>query len=166
MPRRHAGRGIKLHRNYTVDEAARVMQVAEGTVRRWIKNGLPAITDRKPTLILGPDLIEFLDRRRGERRRLRLHEFFCFTCKEPRMPAFSAVEVHGDKSSSNLRAICGHCTGLMRKRFSWQSLDALRPLVEVTIKRADEDLGDSPEACSNDHLEKADQSHAQTQPKK
>jgi hypothetical protein len=34
------GRGIKLHRNYTVDEAARALGCSKGTVRRWLKIGL------------------------------------------------------------------------------------------------------------------------------
>jgi excisionase family DNA binding protein len=39
-------RSIKIHRNYTVEEAARTTGCAKGTIRRWIKSGaLPAITD-------------------------------------------------------------------------------------------------------------------------
>ena len=62
MPRRRCPgrRGIKIHRNYTVDEVARIRGVAKITVRRWIKGGLPALTDRKPTLILGEDFAQFL----------------------------------------------------------------------------------------------------------
>jgi excisionase family DNA binding protein len=55
-------RSIKIHRNYTVEEAARVTGCAKGTIRRWIKSGaLPAITDRKPNLILGGDLFDYTD---------------------------------------------------------------------------------------------------------
>ena len=53
-------RAVKMHRNYTVDEAARVLGRDKGTIRRWIAKGLPAIKDQKPHLILGTDLIEFL----------------------------------------------------------------------------------------------------------
>lgn len=45
---------VKVHRSYTVDEAARLLGVTKGTIRRWIGAGLPAITDRKPFLILAP----------------------------------------------------------------------------------------------------------------
>lgn len=42
-------RAIKIHRNYTVEQAASVTGCAKGTIRRWIKSGaLPAITNRKP----------------------------------------------------------------------------------------------------------------------
>ena len=50
--RRPNWRGVRRHRSYSVDEAARTVDVAKGTVRRWTKAGLPAITDRKPALTL------------------------------------------------------------------------------------------------------------------
>lgn len=57
-------RSIKLHRSYTVDEASRTIGSAKGTIRRWIKSGaLPALTDQKPNLILGEDLIDYLKAR-------------------------------------------------------------------------------------------------------
>jgi excisionase family DNA binding protein len=57
-------RSIKIHRNYTVEEAARATGCAKGTIRRWIKSGaLPAITDRKPNLVLGGDLFDYLKAR-------------------------------------------------------------------------------------------------------
>jgi hypothetical protein len=57
-------RSIKIHRNYTVEEAAHVTGSTKGTIRRWIKSGaLPAITDLKPNLILGGDLFDYLKAR-------------------------------------------------------------------------------------------------------
>ena len=47
-------KGIKTHRNYTVDEVAKALGVSKGTVRRWIKCGLPVLKERKPMLILAP----------------------------------------------------------------------------------------------------------------
>ena len=62
MARRSSSRGVKLHWNYSVEEAARATGNCKGTVRRWLKDGLPAITDQKPLLILGGDLIDYLKR--------------------------------------------------------------------------------------------------------
>jgi len=70
--RRPSRRAVKLHRNYTVDEAARVLGISKGTVRRWVKTGLAAITDRKPILILGGDLIAFIDARLATKQRCQL----------------------------------------------------------------------------------------------
>ena len=40
-------RRVKVHRNYTVEEVAKLFQVHKNTVRDWLKVGLP--TDRWPT---------------------------------------------------------------------------------------------------------------------
>lgn len=52
-----SGRAVKIHRSYTVEEAARATGYAKGNVRRWVSSGLlPALTDQRPHLILGADL--------------------------------------------------------------------------------------------------------------
>jgi excisionase family DNA binding protein len=71
-------RSVKIHRNYTVEEAAHITGSAKGTIRRWIKSGaLPAITDRKPNLILGGDLFDYLKARATSGPKLRLNECYC-----------------------------------------------------------------------------------------
>jgi DNA-directed RNA polymerase specialized sigma24 family protein len=42
--KRPTGQRIKTHRSYDVTEAARALGVAKGTVRRWLKDGLPCRT--------------------------------------------------------------------------------------------------------------------------
>jgi hypothetical protein len=44
---------VKLHRSYSVEQAAKGLNVHKNTVRRWIKDGLPTVGDRGQTLILG-----------------------------------------------------------------------------------------------------------------
>ena len=54
MRKRQHRRMVKIHRSYTVDEAARGLGVAKGTVRRWLNSGkLSAIEGLRPALILG-----------------------------------------------------------------------------------------------------------------
>ena len=61
MATRHPNyRLAKIHRNYTVEEVARLFGVHRNTVREWIKRGLPTSDDKRPKLILGRDLIAFL----------------------------------------------------------------------------------------------------------
>jgi excisionase family DNA binding protein len=59
---------VKALRTYTIDEAARTLEVHRNTVRHWIKAGLRVIDDKRPILILGSDLAEYLLRRREARR--------------------------------------------------------------------------------------------------
>jgi hypothetical protein len=58
--RRPDRRRVKLLRSYTIDEAARTLEVHRNTVRHWIKAGLRVIDDKRPILILGSDLADFL----------------------------------------------------------------------------------------------------------
>jgi hypothetical protein len=65
MGARHPNpRLVKIHRNYSVEDIARLFGVHKNTVRSWLKQGLAAIDDRRPTLILGRELMRFLQERR------------------------------------------------------------------------------------------------------
>lgn len=139
MPRRaKSHRGVRRHRNYTVDDAALASGVARGTVRRWLKNGgLPAITDRRPYLILGEDLAAYLTDRKAPRQRCQLVECFCFACRAPRAPAGRMVELdHVTATTGNMKALCETCLGIMHKRLSLRKLPDLKSLVDVTIVQA------------------------------
>jgi hypothetical protein len=57
--RRLNPRRVKVHRNYTVEEVAKLYGVHKNTVRDWLKAGLPKIDGRRPILILGRQLAGF-----------------------------------------------------------------------------------------------------------
>ncbi|MES0096396.1 helix-turn-helix domain-containing protein [Mesorhizobium sp. M0019] len=159
--RRPSMRGVKMHRNYTVEETARATGACKGTVRRWLKHGLPAMTDQKPALILGGDLIDFLKRRTQPRQVCRPHECYCFSCRQPKAPAFAAVEfLPLTRSSGNLRALCESCSTVMHKRVATAKLDHLVTLVDVTVMQGRERLADSRQPCLNDHVIKEPEAHA------
>ena len=125
---------IKRHRSYSFDEAARILGVAKGTLRRWVIDGLPILTDQRPHLILGADLIDFLEKRRSRQQKCKLPECFCFRCRTPRMPAFGAVEIFAVKGGSgNLRALCECCSTVMHKRVAATKLGELSKLVDVSL---------------------------------
>jgi hypothetical protein len=150
MARRPNGRAIKKHRSYTVDEAARTLKVAKGTVRRWLKTGLPALTDQRPALILGHELIGFLDGRRHDRQTCELHQGFCFSCRAPRDPAFGEVEIRPKtRAAVMMRALCAT---VMHKPVSLARLPDLKAKVTVTIMQEHGRIDDGRSACPNDHL--------------
>jgi excisionase family DNA binding protein len=130
-PSRHR---VKIHRSYAVDEVARLLGVAKGTVRRWIKGGLTALTDQKPALILGEDLVQFLASRKAPRKKCGPAECYCVKCREPRKPAGEMAEfIPLTPKTGNLRAICPTCGRLMHKRIRCEALDSLSALLDVTI---------------------------------
>ena len=110
-------RRVKIHRCYTIDELARVLGVAKGTVRRWIKSGLPALRDQKPVLILGEDALHFLAARKRSRSKCEPDECDCVKCRTPRRPAGDMAEfVPLTDTTGNLRGICPDCGSLMHKQ--------------------------------------------------
>jgi hypothetical protein len=125
---------INIHRGYSVDEVARARGVTKGTVRRWTKSGLPAITDQKPLLILGEDLVEFLAKRKAPSQRCSPFECYCVKCRAPRKPAGDIAEyIPLAPKTGNLRAICPVCFRLMHKRIRCDALEPLLEALTVTI---------------------------------
>lgn len=158
-PRR---RSIKIHRTYTVEEAARATGSAKGTVRRWIKSGaLPALTDQKPTLILGGDLYDYLKSRASSGPKLQLHECYCLKCRAARSPAEGVADyVPLTNSTGNLRARCCTCTTLMHKAVSLATLGALAGVLAVTVRQATKHITDTIKPSLDDHLAQELESHA------
>ena len=153
--------GIKIHRNYTVDEVSRALDVAPITVRRWLKAGLPALTERKPALILGADVIEYLDARRTPATRCQPNECYCVKCRVPRVPAGLMAEyVPITATTGNLRGLCPECGTLMHKRVAVASIPALRQFFDLTIMKEAPPITGRDKACLNDNLERDVKNHA------
>ncbi len=153
MPKRANWRSIKRHRNYTVEEASVALKICRGTVRRWIKNGLPALTDQRPKLILGDDLIEYLKRTNKPAQKCEAQQCYCFKCRKPRNPAFNMLEYHPfNATNGQLRALCAECSTVMNKGASQAGLARIRPEFSIEIRRADQRLNNGTDPPLNDHL--------------
>lgn len=136
MAKRVNSRKIKRHRNYTVDEAARALGVTKPTVRNWINDGLPALKDQKPFLIIGSDLIAYLDARVPPKQKCRPHQCYCFKCRSPRNPAFGEVEFFQETAErGTIRALCIECTTVMHKCIRTDTIAAIERLVMVKIRQ-------------------------------
>lgn len=161
MPRRPSGRSVKRHRSYTVDEAARTTGVAKGTVRRWIKTGLPVLNEQRPALIIGRELIEYLEARKPKKRELAIQQSYCFSCRAPREPAFGEVEIQPAPNGGGMMiSLCGTCSTVMHKRIPAGSLSALKAKATVTIRQDHERINEGSKPCLNDHFEQGSQTHA------
>lgn len=123
-------------------EAAQTLDVAKGTVRRWMKHsGLESISNRKPTLIHGATLKAFGKARFKTKVECKPHEFFCFSCKAPRLAAGNMADyVARTPKSGNLKAICSLCERIMNKHISNASLQSLAASLEISIHHAPEHL--------------------------
>lgn len=128
MARKRAKRqGLRTHRSYTVDDAAKALGICKATVRRWIKVGrIKPIDDQRPTMLAGLDLIALTTGASKPKRRCNRNEAYCMRCRDVRPMAFNEAEIlTANASGPNLRALCGTCSAVMHRRVSLRDLDRL-----------------------------------------
>ena len=136
MAKRHPNyRQVKIHRNYTVEEIASLFGIHKNTVREWIKVGLPVLDDKRPMLILGPELAVFLQARRIKNKQCcQPGEMYCFRCRAPKMAAGDMADyVPQTEKLGMLKAICPDCHTMMNRRVSIAKLGQVRGKLAITF---------------------------------
>jgi hypothetical protein len=153
-------RRVKIHRSYTVDEIARLYGVHRNTVRNWLKQGLATNDDRRPTLILGWQLRDFLQvRRRQARRQCPIGHLFCVRCRMPKRPALGMVEyIAFTASTGNLRGICPDCEILIHRRVARAKLSTVSGDLDIAFLPNQRRLDESDNATVNCDFGKVQQS--------
>ncbi|MDP2225623.1 helix-turn-helix domain-containing protein [Nitrosomonas sp.] len=144
----------KIHRNYTVEEVASLYDVFKGTVRAWIKAGLPTLNDKRPMLILGRDLVAFHQARRiKNKQKCKSGEIYCVRCRAPKIPAgdMADYKIITDKIG-NLEAICPDCDKIMNRCINISKLEQVRGKMNITLPQALEHIIDSNQPSVNSDL--------------
>jgi hypothetical protein len=139
LRKRHPNyRLVKSHRNYAVEEIARLLDVHKNTVRVWVKAGLQTIDDKRPMLILGQELIAFLQQRRARKRHpCEPGQMYCFRCRLPKFPGGGMVEYRPTtKTVGNLTAICPDCNCLMHRLVNMTKIADFCREIDVTFPQA------------------------------
>ena len=129
-------RRIKIHRSYTLEQLAQLLDCHKNSVRLWIKQGLEPLDDgKRPLMIQGSAARQFLeDRRRSKKRRCLPHELYCLSCREPRIPANRrALFRHSPGRVGLLEGMCFSCGTRMFKCVSATSLALIQGSLNVEI---------------------------------
>lgn len=139
------GRLVKIHRSYSVEEAAGVLKVHKHTVRGWLKKGLAPIDDRFPILIHGQTLRTFLDgKRRSSRTKCPPGHFYCLRCRAPRLPAEGMADYAPiSRSKGMLTAICPDCETIMNRLTSATKLTGLEAHLAIAFPQGRERINGS-----------------------
>lgn len=163
---RPSPRLAKIHRNYTVEEIANLYGVHRNTVRAWIARGLPTVDQRRPVLVLGSQLGEFLRVcRKKNKRSCRPGEIYCVRCREPRTPTGNVVEYRSiTASQGNLVGICSTCSAGLNRRVSVANLGQFHGFLRITLTDALEHIGESPQPSVNSDSMQDVPDHANTSP--
>lgn len=139
MRKRHPNpRLAKIHRNYTVEEVAKLFDVHRNSVREWVKRGLPTNDARRPMLILGRDLVAFLQARRAKGKRpCQPGEIYCVRCRTPQAPAGDMAEYQPLTAVlGNLVGICPRCETMMYRRVNLAKLEQVCANLDITMPQA------------------------------
>lgn len=125
---------LRVHRSYTVDEAAAAMGRNKATIRRWIAVGrIVPVDDGRPALLSGRDLAAIaVGGPRKAHRSCRADEAYCLRCRDVRPMAFAEAEIVSSNASGvNLRALCATCATVMHKRAALSALPDLARTVTL-----------------------------------
>lgn len=135
----------KIHLNYTVEEVAILLSVHKNTVRTWIKEGLPTNDDKRPLLILGADLRQYLQSKKSAtKHKCRPFELYCVRCRLPQLPAENMVDYvpHNDVKGQ-LIGLCPTCNGIINKFFTLVQLEAIKHLLDISFPKALKHINES-----------------------
>ena len=150
MTRRHDYRRVKIHRSYTISEAAMLLGVHPHTVHRWIKHGLPVVSTKRPHLIHGSDLRAYLQAQQPRKQKLRAGEIYCLPCHAPKRPAGDMVDyIPKTPAKGLLRGICPTCGRLIHRLASLATLATVCGDLTVTHQPPRLRLVDSPSPVGN-----------------
>jgi hypothetical protein len=119
--------------SYEIGEIAELFDLHPNTVRQWLADGLPTIDDRRPTMVHGTDLIEFIRNRQSKRKRTcRPDEMFCCRCRAPQRPWENIVDIEIESDRRlRLKGLCSTCEAPLNRLGATPRLEEYRALFNV-----------------------------------
>lgn len=152
---------VKIHRSYTVEQIADIFGAHQNTIRRWLKQGLESIDTRRPTLVLGSVLIDYLKVRRSRTKRpCKPGQIYCMRCREPRIPAGSSVAYQPTTAVlGNLIGSCALCGTRLFRRVNLAKLAFVAGDLDVSMPEALQHIDESPRPSVNSDFRQDTRAH-------
>jgi len=137
-------RRVKAHRNYTIEQLARLFALHKNTVRAWQKAGLEPVDTGRPVLFRGDAVRAFLTKRRqAAKQPCARGTIYCLPCRKPQRPAGDMADYEAiTPTSGDLRGFCPTCHRLMHRRIRRADLEAFAADLGVSFPRAESRLGE------------------------
>ena len=129
---------IKRNYSYKYYEISELFGVSANVIPRWVKDGLRRIDDKKPYMIHGVDLADYLDAKQQARKKPCLpHEAMCFTCNAPRPFWESVVDITArNKKTVFISGLCALCDTSMNKIGSVSKIFAYQKIFKIQTVEA------------------------------
>ncbi len=146
----------KIHRNYTVEEVAQLFSVHKNTVRIWIKDGLATVDQKRPLLIRGSSLREYLqDKRTATKQKCQSYEIYCLRCRAPQRPAENMVDYEIiNVTTGRLIGLCPHCNNIINKYLRIDQLEDIQGKLDITLPKALKHINDRVNPLLNSDFKK------------
>ena len=95
--------------NYTINELSRNLCISEKTCGRWVDAGLKTVPgSKRPILILGTDLKDFIRLRKAKKKfTMSRSEFLCMSCKRPVFAKRGSIKILSGKKIARCRVCNG-----------------------------------------------------------
>jgi hypothetical protein len=121
-----------------VEELSRLFAIHKNTVRNWLREGLAAIDEQRPTIIRGVEIRRFLtDRRARSKQRCGPGRIFCLPCRAPKVPAGNIAEcIAVGETMGTLQGICPDCDRMIYRCVNLQKIDGVRGELDITVTQA------------------------------
>ena len=117
---RHNPRLAKINRPYTTEQISDLFGVHKKTVLNWIKDGLLVAVKKRPMLIMGADIREYLvNKQKRQRRPCGPGQIYCVACKKPQNPQGGLAELsHVNNLVGDLTGTCPGCSRRIYRKVS------------------------------------------------
>ncbi len=138
MGKRANPMAVKAALTYDINEAALALDKTPATIRNWHKDGLVVMSSRKPFLISGAAIQEYLRARyKAAKRPLGPDQLFCPSCRAGRKPWAMAVTITPMASSTSLlKGVCESCASGCTRMIANRNVDTFAAVFTIT-KEAD-----------------------------
>jgi len=120
MSKRANPMAVKAALTYDVNEAARALGKTPATIRNWVKDGLSVMSSRKPYLISGAAIREYLRAKyKAAKHPLGPDMLYCLACRKGRHPVGMSATISSlTLRTSLLKGICSRCGGTCTRMIS------------------------------------------------
>ena len=136
MAKRANPRAVKANLTYTIEEASICLDVSVGTIRVWVRKGLPIMCKHRPFLIAGFELRAFLENQRAKKKMpMASDELLCLKCRKPQKALGAMADyLPSNTKSGRLVGFCDVCEAESHRFVSLSKLPEFEAVLEISIR--------------------------------
>lgn len=117
---------------YSIDDTSILYDIHPQTAQKWLSGGLKKIDNKKPTLIYGNHIKQFLGKLNDKAKvPTEFDEIYCFHCKAPHKPLRNELYIEKYNNIFRGKAVCGKKHKIMNKTFKLEDYPKIKQLYNL-----------------------------------